>query len=156
MDENATAVATLAATDDDTPVADLVWSVAGGADASAFVLGADGVLEFAAAKDFEAPDDTDAVGTYAVTVQVSDGANETQAALTVQLADVDDVAPVPTDASVDGASLTLTWDEALDEGSAPGMDAFTVTVDGTSRRGRRGRGLGQHCGPDLGLGGRGR
>ena len=52
VDENATAVATLAATDDDTPVADLVWSVAGGADASAFVLGADGVLEFCRGKGF--------------------------------------------------------------------------------------------------------
>ena len=131
--ENTTAVATLAATDDDTPLANLVWSAAGGDDASAFVLGPDGVLEFAAARDFEAPDDTDADGTYALTVQVSDGVNETQAALTVQLADVDDVAPVLTDASVDAVSLTLTWDEPLDEGSAPGADAFTVTVDGASR-----------------------
>ena len=133
VDENATAVATLAATDEDTPVADLVWSIAGGADAAAFVLSDDGVLAFAAAKDFEAPDDTDTDGTWAVTVQVSDGVNETQAALEVQLADVDDVAPLLTDASVDGTSLALTWDEALDEGSAPGADAFTVTVDGASR-----------------------
>ena len=36
-------------------------------------------------------------------------------------------------ATVDGAALTLTYDEALDENSEPSSDAFSVTVGGTSR-----------------------
>lgn len=36
-------------------------------------------------------------------------------------------------AAVDGATLTLTYDETLDGGSAPAATAFTVLVDGTPR-----------------------
>ena len=133
VEENETAVATLTATDDDTSAADLVWSLAGGADAAAFELSAAGVLAFKAAQDFEAPGDTGGDGDYEVAVQVSDGANDTQAVLTVRLADVDEVAPTLASASVDGETLTLTWDEALDETSAPGTEAFTVTVGGAAR-----------------------
>ena len=42
-------------------------------------------------------------------------------------------APALTGASVDGATLTLAWEEALDEGSVPGVDAFAVTVAGAAR-----------------------
>ena len=133
VDESETAVVMLAATDDDTPVADLEWSLAGGADAAAFTLSADGVLAFNSAKDFEAPDDADTDGTYEVTVQVSDGSNETQATLVVSLADVDEIAPTLSSARMVGDALTLTWDEALDEGSVPGSSAFAVAVDGTAR-----------------------
>ena len=73
--EGATAVATHAATDDDTPVGELAWSIPegadGGADAAAFEVTADGALTFRTAKDFESPDDTDADGEYAVTVRVA-------------------------------------------------------------------------------------
>ena len=131
--ENGTAVATLQATDADTPAADLVWSLAGGADAGAFALTAGGVLAFQAAPDFEAPDDADTDGDYEVTVRVSDGANAAEAALTVRLVDVDDTAPELTDATVTGAALTLTFDEALDDASVPPADAFTVAVGGTAR-----------------------
>ena len=131
--ENTTAVATLAATDRDTAVADLAWSIAGGADAAAFVLGTDGALAFAAAKDFEAPDDANEDGAYEVTVRVTDGANPVGASLDVRLADVDDVAPSLSSATVDGTALTLAFDEALDAGSAPGIGAFAVEVAGISR-----------------------
>ncbi len=135
--ENETEVVTLAATDEDTAAADLVWSIpqraAGGADASAFSLTAAGELSFTAAKDFEAPDDADQDGTYEVTVEVSDGANETLADLTVQLTDVDDIAPTVSDASIDGATLTLTFSEALDESAAPASNAFSVSVYGAAR-----------------------
>ena len=36
-------------------------------------------------------------------------------------------------ATVDGATLTLTYDEDLDEASEPSSDAFSVTVGGTGR-----------------------
>ena len=46
---------------------------------------------------------------------------------------VDGVRPVFVSAAVDGASLTLTYGEALDEGSRPAPGDFTVQVDGTAR-----------------------
>ena len=128
--ENATAVATLEATDADTPAESLSWSVEGGADAGAFTLSSDGVLGFGTAKDFEAPDDADTDGDYEVTVRVTDGANAAEAALTVRLVDVDDVVPALSDATVNGEVLTLTFSEALDGGSVPPEGAFTVEVDG--------------------------
>ena len=57
-------------------------------------------------------------------------ANAAQATVTVE---DDDAAPALAGASVDGATLTLTWDEALDEGSVPDTGAFSVTVDGAAR-----------------------
>ena len=126
-------MATLTATDDDTPVADLAWSIADGADAASFTLSADGVLAFAAAKDFEAPDDADQDGDYEVTVRVTDGANPVDAALAVRLTDADEVAPVLSSAGVDGDALTLTFGEGLDEDSKPASDAFSVAVDGAAR-----------------------
>ncbi len=135
--ENETAVVTLEATDDDTAAADLAWSIpqgaAGGADAFAFALTSAGELSFASAKDFEAPDDADQDGANEVTVQVSDGANETLADVTVQLTDVDDIAPTVSDASVDGDTLTLTLSEALEESAAPASNAFSVSVDDAGR-----------------------
>ena len=95
VSENQTAVATLTATDEDTASADLVWTIEGGADESAFELSTAGVLTFAEAKDYEAPDDADADGAYEVDVMVTDGVNRglfaTAALLTVRLADVDEV-----------------------------------------------------------------
>ena len=131
--ENGTAITTLAATDDDTPAADLAWSIVGGSDSAKFTLSAGGDLAFAAAKDFEAPDDADRNGNYEVTVRVTDGANPVDAAFTVRLADVDEIAPVLSSANVDGDALTLTFDEALDGNSVPDASAFSVAVDGTAR-----------------------
>ena len=135
--ENAPSVATLSATDADTAAADLSWSIpagaAGGADAAQFALTADGVLSFRAAKDYEAPDDADTDGEYEVTVRVTDGANPVDAALVVRLSDVDDVAPVLSSASVDGAVLTLTFGEALDADSVTPESSFAVTVGGSTR-----------------------
>ncbi len=82
--ENETAVATLAATDADTPAANLQWSIAGGVDSAHFTI-AGGALAFATAKDFENPDDSDGGGSYQVTVQVSDGESNGTADLTVAL-----------------------------------------------------------------------
>ena len=135
--ENATAVATLAATDVDTAAEDLAWSVpegaAGGVDAAQFALTADGALTFKAAKDFEAPDDADADGDYEITVRVTDGANQVDASLVVRLTDTDDAAPTLLSASVDGATVTLTFGEALDEDSKPPASALAVRVGETAR-----------------------
>ena len=132
-DENGTAIATLTATDDDTSASGLSWSVTGGADQNRFTLSTGGVLAFAAAKDFEAPDDADEDGDYEVTVRVTDGANPVEATLTVSLTDVDEVAPTLESANVIGDTLTLAFSEFLDGNSVPGSSAFTVAVDGTTR-----------------------
>ena len=48
-------------------------------------MSASGELAFAATKDYEAPDDGDANGTYDVTVQVSDGTDDAAANISVSL-----------------------------------------------------------------------
>ena len=131
VDEGATTVATLTATDADTAADRLTWSIpsgsAGGADRRQFTLSAAGVLAFTAAKDFEAPDDVGRDRTYEVTVRVTDGANPVEAALTVRLRDVaDETPPGLRRAEVHGATLVLTWTEALDGTSVPAPAAFTV------------------------------
>ena len=135
--ENATAVATLTATDADTAAGDLSWSIPagadGGADRAMFALTANGALSFKAAKDFEAPDDADGDGDYEITVRVTDGANQVDASLVVRLSDVDDAAPVLSSASVDGTVLTLAFSEALDTASQPPASSFAVPVGGTAR-----------------------
>ena len=92
VDEGTTAVATLTAEDQDSAAADLEWSKAGGADAGRFTLSAVGVLTFAAAPDYENPDDADGDRTYEVTVQVSDGDNTDMATLEVTVENVIELA----------------------------------------------------------------
>ena len=109
--EGSTAVGVLSAVDADTEVADLVWSMAGGVDASRFSLSASGVLAFSAAKDFEDPDDADSDGTYGLTVRVSDGQRAATGDVEVSLANRNE-APAA-DAGADhtgvamGAAVTL-------------------------------------------------
>ena len=90
VDEGSTAVAALAATDEDTPAAKLIWSISGGDDASRFSLTEQGVLSLVAAEDFEAPGDRDGDGIYEVTVTVSDGVSSDTVDLVVTLADVNE------------------------------------------------------------------
>ena len=127
VEENETAVATLAATDADRPAEDLTWRITGGADRNRFRLTADGVLTFGVAQDYEAPDDSDGDGDYEVTAEVSDGANPVEAMFTIRLDDVNDTAPMLSSASVNGTTLTLTYGEPLDGSSTPTTGDFTVS-----------------------------
>ena len=133
VDENETAVATLTASDADRPAEDLTWRITGGADRNRFRLTSDGVLTFAAAQDYEVPGDSDGYGDYEVAVEVHDGANPVEAVFTIRLKDVDDTAPVLSSASVNGASLTLTYGEALDPNSRPAASDFTVAGGNSAR-----------------------
>ena len=133
VDENETAVATLTASDADRPAEDLTWRITGGADRNRFRLTSDGVLTFAAAQDYEVPGDSDGNGDYQVAVEVHDGANPVEAVFTIRLKDVDDTAPVLSSASVNGASLTLTYGEALDPNSRPAASDFTVAGGNSAR-----------------------
>ncbi len=109
--EGDTAVGALTATDEETPAADLVWSISGGADRSSFTLSSGGALAFASAKDFEAPDDVGNDGTYNLMVQVSNGTTYTSADISVTLSNKNE-APTA-DAGTDlngieeGATVTL-------------------------------------------------
>ena len=133
VDENETAVATLTATDADRPAQDLTWRITGGADRNRFRLTAAGVLTFASAQDYEAPGDSDRNGDYEVTVEVTDAANPVEAVFTVRLKDVDDTAPELSSATVNGATLTLTYGEALDGGSTPAAGDYTVSGGNSAR-----------------------
>ena len=84
--EGETAVATLTATDEDTPDEALTWSISDGADSDKFAITRDGALSFLAAGDYEAPDDADGDGVYEVTVTVSDGEQTATANISVTLA----------------------------------------------------------------------
>ena len=103
--EGTTSVAILAATDDDTAQASLIWSIpagtGGGADASSFTLSQAGALAFAAAKDYETPDDDNADRTYEVTVQVSDGTDSDMAELLVTLLNVPELTAITGPSSVE-------------------------------------------------------
>ena len=114
VDEGTTAVETLDATDQDSAVADLEWSKAGGADASQFMLSSGGVLAFAAAPDYENPDDADGDRTYEITVQVSDGDHTDTADIRVTLQNVIELlteltGPSSTDYAENGAVRVATY-----------------------------------------------
>ena len=91
----------------------------------------------------EGEEDTDGVSIEANRLSLNGGTIEDAADNPADLAheavaaqaghQVDGVRPVFVSAAVDGASLTLTYGEALDEGSRPAPGDFTVQVDGTAR-----------------------
>ena len=95
VNENATAVTTVAATDADGP--SISYAIVGGADAALFAIdAATGALTFKAAPDYEAAADADHDNVYDVIVQASDGSNADQQILAVTVANLNDNAPVLT------------------------------------------------------------
>ena len=139
VQEGETAVGTLAATDADTAAADLVWTIpsgtAGGADAGKFTLGRAGVLTFAAAKDFEVPDDANTDGSYQVTVQVSDGGLTDTANMTVSLTNVNEAPTARAGADQpnveQGATVTLGGEGSDPDAGDTLTYAWTQTGGGT-------------------------
>ncbi len=133
--EGDTAVATLAATDADTAASRLSWRLSGGSDASHFALGGSGSLSFVSAKDYEAPDDADGDGTYAVSVEVSDGLRSATADLTVALvnrneAPTAEAGPDQSDVSA-GATVTLSG-SATDPDAGDTLSHAWTQVSGAS------------------------
>ncbi|MBW9115885.1 VCBS domain-containing protein [Rhizobium cauense] len=98
IDENATAVTTVTATDVDTAAANLVYSIVGGDDQSLFKIdSATGVLSFKDAPDFEHPLDNGSNNVYNVVVRVSDGDKFDTQTINVTVKDLqENVAPVLT------------------------------------------------------------
>ena len=91
----------------------------------------------------EGDEDTDGVSIEAGRIALNGGTIEDEAENTAELDhealatqaghQVDGVRPAFSSAAVDGASLTLTYGEALDGGSRPASGDFTVEVDGSGR-----------------------
>ena len=78
--ENSSAVTTVSATDADAGQT-ITYSIAGGADAARFEIGAaSGALTFVAAPDFEAPEDADDDNVYQVVVTATDNGNTPKSA----------------------------------------------------------------------------
>ena len=145
IDEGTTAVETLTATDQDSAAADLAWSKAGGADADHFTLSAAGELAFAAAPDYENPDDADGDNVYEITVQVSDGDNTDTADLSVTLENVLELlteltGPSSTDYAENGAVRVATYIASSPEDngdvarSLSGADSGGFSIDGGALR----------------------
>jgi VCBS repeat-containing protein len=95
-------IATLTATDADGD--NLGYQIVGGADAALFVVDpSNGALRFATPPDFEAPVDQGGGNTYAVTIEVADGAGGTdRQTINVRVADAPDSAPILGTAGADG------------------------------------------------------
>ena len=137
--EGIVGVFNLSATDSDTDSADLTWTLTGGADQSHFSVSSNGALALTQAKDFEAPDDDGADGIYNITVQVSDGVNNTSADITVTLTDIDEQSgapPAPGTPTVFDAgqtALTVRWTAPTDSDSTiTAYDLQYRTIDETA------------------------
>ena len=70
---------------------------------------------------------------YAVRVIAYKGDAESDPSGEITATPQEIVPPSPSAASVDGATLTITFDEPLDTGEAPDKSSFAVTVAGSSR-----------------------
>ena len=74
MSENSTAVATIAARDDEGGA--VSYRIAGGADAALFAIDTgSGALHFVAAPDYEAPSSSTGINYYEVTVEATNGSS---------------------------------------------------------------------------------
>ena len=131
VDEGTIAVATLAATDSDTLVADLTWTMAGGADAALLVLSESGVLAFGSVKDFEEPDDFDGDGTYEVTVQVSDGVSDVAADVLVMVGNVVELEAIAGPEAVTFAENSWSRVATFSASSVQDRDAIVWTLGGS-------------------------
>ena len=146
--EGSTAVTSVQASDADLPAPALSYSIAGGADAGRFSIhGVSGALTFIAAPSFAAPTDANADNVYEVTVRASDGSLSAHQALSITVADPNQVAPVITsDGGGAGATLnrpentlSVTTVHATDaDGTLPtyaiagGADAARFSIDPVS------------------------
>ena len=133
-DENAVAVATLTATDEDTEQQNLRWSITGADDADKFVLTSTGELSFDTAKDFEDPDDADQDGTYVIEVAVADELHIVSSEVFIILTDINE-APTA-DAGLDQTNIAEDATVTLHATASSDQDAGnTLTYEWTQTGG---------------------
>ncbi len=121
--ENTIAVGTTVATDSDTPVQTVHFSITGGADQAKFIITPLGVLTFVSAPDFENPTDAGANNVYNVQVTADDGnGGLTVQPIAVTVTDVDDAPKLTL------GSNTIHWTNR----QAPVLIIPLITVSGGS------------------------
>ena len=140
VDENETAVVTVAATDGDAGDDITGYTITGGADQTLFSIGAiSGALTFNAAPNFEDAQDADTDNDYVVTVQATSGTGTREKTadqtITVTVNDVSGEAPgkpeAPTVASASATSLTVNW--SAPDNAGPAITDYDVQYrEGTS------------------------
>ncbi|MCO6043652.1 cadherin domain-containing protein [Aeoliella sp. ICT_H6.2] len=132
VQENTTAVLTVAATDADLPEQTLIYSIVGGTDETAFMITEDGTLSFAASPDYEQPADVDGNNTYEVTILAYDGAGGEQTqTINVSVTPVDDNSPIfttPDTVDVEENTTALLTVVATDTDQPP--QAITYSIVG--------------------------
>lgn len=108
----------------------VTFAIAGGADASRFVINATtGQLSFVAAPNFEAPSDANGDNRFDVTISASDGEATVLQTVTITVTNVNDVAPQITSAAAFTAAenrTTAFTATAVD----PEGDAITFSISG--------------------------
>jgi hypothetical protein len=125
IQENATAVTTVAASDPDASPT-IVYSIVGGADQAEFQIDAStGALSFIAAPDYEAPTDGGADNSYVVQVRASDGSLNDVQTITVNVTNENEVPPATAGTPSDDAFTAPTGTTTID--ALGGVD--TVTFD---------------------------
>ena len=131
--ENATAVVTVTATDEDDSDNVTGFTLTGGADQALFSFDAGtGALTFTSAPNYEAPADTDTDNAYLVEVTATSGTGArektTVQAITVTVTDVDGEAPsapaTPAISSVTATGFTVTW--TAPENTGPAITDYAV------------------------------
>ena len=126
VDENATAVVTVVATDDDAGDDITGYEITGGADRSFFSIGASsGALTFDAAPNFEDAKDQGSNNTYVVVVTATSGTGTREKTatqtITVTVTDEDEAPGQPAAPDVSAASatsLTVSWSAPANAGPA--------------------------------------
>lgn len=108
VNENQTGVTQMTANES------VTWAIVGGNDQGKFQIAPDGTITFVAAPDYEAPTDSDANNSYVLTVEATDAqGNKVTQQVTVNVANVDDAAPILTGPSggAGAAQSTITVNE---------------------------------------------
>ncbi|MXP27193.1 hypothetical protein GRI39_14290, partial [Altererythrobacter indicus] len=131
MAENQTAVTTVTATDIDDDLANLTYSLVGGADAALFAIDPEtGELSFVNAPDFEAFGSAANSNEYTVIVSVSDGTNVTEQTVTITLTDANDAPVITSDADISFAENALDPIQIVAEDEDVGGDTLTYAIIG--------------------------
>ncbi len=130
IDENTTAVTTVAASDADLPSHTITYHIVGGADAGLFQVDANtGELSFISGRDRENATDADADHVYEVEVQATDGTLFDTQLIRVNLQDINETA---VSTPVDLNSDTNAIDENVPVGTIVGITANAFDLDATN------------------------
>jgi len=128
--ENQTSAYTAVADDGDLTIP--TYSIVGGADLALFTIDAvTGVVTFLSAPNFESPGDADGNNNYEIIVRASDGVNDTDQSVTINVTNLNDNSPVFSSAAT--ASVVEGSSEAYDADASDGdaSDSLTYTLSGT-------------------------